>query len=61
VGKCGRAGKATDDNMERMRFAFWVPTATHLHSEFVILLFHFKNSCPKAPQCYIVRKLSVLL
>jgi hypothetical protein len=32
VVKCGGAGQATDDNMERVRFAFRIPTATHPHS-----------------------------
>jgi hypothetical protein len=62
VGKCGRAGQATDDNMLRsMRIACWIPAATDPHSECVILLFHYKNSCTNAPHWYVIRKLSVLL
>jgi hypothetical protein len=32
VEKCGRSVQATDYNMERMRIAFWIPTATDPHS-----------------------------
>jgi hypothetical protein len=36
--KYGRAREATDDNIRRMRFAFWIPEATDTHSEWVILI-----------------------
>jgi hypothetical protein len=37
VGKCGRAGEATHNNIiRRMRFAGWITKATNTHSEYVI-------------------------
>jgi hypothetical protein len=37
VEKYCKAGQATDDNItRRVRFAFWIPTATDTHSEYVI-------------------------
>ena len=39
VGKCYRAGEATDDNIiRRMRIAYWIPKATNTHSQYVILI-----------------------
>jgi hypothetical protein len=39
VEKCGRARQATDVNIRRrMRFACWIPEATDIHSEYVILI-----------------------
>jgi hypothetical protein len=39
VGKYGRAGQATDDNIIwRMRVACWIPKARDKHSEYVILI-----------------------
>jgi len=40
----------------RMLIACWIPKATDTHSQYVILLlFHCKNGCPNAPQCYVLR------
>jgi len=37
--KNGTARQATDDNtIRRMRFAYWITTATDTHSEYVILI-----------------------
>ena len=37
--KYGTAGQATDDSIIwRMRFARWITKATHIHSEYVILI-----------------------
>jgi hypothetical protein len=39
VQECGRARKATDDNIvRRILFACWVTKATNTHSEYVILI-----------------------
>jgi hypothetical protein len=35
--KCGGVGQITDDIIRRMRIACWVPKATNIHSEYVIL------------------------
>ena len=40
----------------RMRIACWVPKATNTH----LLLFHSNNGCTNAPQCYVIRTLTVL-
>jgi hypothetical protein len=63
VEKYGTARQATDDNIiRRMRFACWISKATDTHSECVILLlFHGNNGYANAPQCYVIRKLPVLL
>jgi len=47
-----------------MRFACWITNATITHSEYVIaylLIFYSTNSYPNAPQCCVIRTLSVLL
>jgi len=44
----------------RIRIAWWIPKSVNTHSEYVILLFHYNGSM-YAPQCCVVRKLSVLL
>jgi hypothetical protein len=63
VEKYGTARQATDDNIiRRMRFACWVTKATDTHSEYVILIaFHRNSSYARAPGCYIIRILPVLL
>jgi len=39
VGKYGRIGQTTDDNIIwRMRIACWITKATNTHSEYVILI-----------------------
>jgi len=39
VEKCGRAGQATDDNITRcISIAWWIPKATDVHSEYVIII-----------------------
>jgi hypothetical protein len=46
-----------------MPIAGWIPKATNTHSEYKkkILLFHCKNGCMKAPQCYVAHQMLVLL
>jgi len=46
----------------RMHFAYWIPKATHAHTQVVqySLLFHCNNGCAKAPQCYVICTLPVL-
>jgi len=36
----------------RMRFSRWLPKATNIHSEYVILIFHGNNDYVNAPECY---------
>jgi hypothetical protein len=39
VEKYGTAGRAADNNIiRRMRFACWIPKATHTHPEYVIFI-----------------------
>jgi hypothetical protein len=39
VEKYGRAGQATDDNITRcISIAWWIPKATDIHSEYVIII-----------------------
>jgi len=46
----------SDSIIRFMRMACWIPKATDVHSEYVIiLLFHCNNGCTKAPECYVVR------
>ena len=40
-----------------MRIACWIPKATNTHSDYVTLTSGYTN----APQCYVIRTLSVLL
>ena len=59
----------TDPDRPRMttgsiRIACWIPTATNTHLQYMIpylLLFHYNNGCTNAPQCYITRRLLVVL
>ena len=45
----------------RMRILCWIPKVTNTHSEYVILIvFHCKNGCTNAPQCYVTGTLPVL-
>jgi hypothetical protein len=45
-----------------MRIAFWVFKATNTRSGCgILLVFHYSNSCPKASQCYFVRKFPLVL
>ena len=37
VEKYGTAGRATDDTIRRMRFAYWINKATDTHSDYVII------------------------
>jgi len=47
---------------EKVQFSCWKTKARNTHSEYVILLlFHCNNGCTNAPQCHVVRTLSVLL
>ena len=58
VEKYCRAVQATDDNMAHAHCI--LPTNTH--SEYVIfLLSHNNNGCMNAPQCYVIRTLTVFL
>jgi hypothetical protein len=61
--KYGRARQTTDDNIiQIMLFAYWIPKPTDTHSEYFIpIAFHDNNSYANAPQCYVIRTLSVLL
>jgi hypothetical protein len=59
--KCCRARQATSDNIiKRMRFRHLTTKATHMHWEYIILLFHSNGSFKNAPQCYVIRTLPVL-
>ena len=46
----------------RVRFSWWIPKATNTHSELCnnYCFFHCNNCCTNAPQCYVIRALSVL-
>ena len=45
----------------RMRISFWIPNATNIHSEYVILIdFYCNNGCTNSPQRYFIRTLFVL-
>jgi hypothetical protein len=62
VEKYGTAEEATDDNIIR-RTACWIPKKriqTHTHNFFFLLLFHGSNCYANAPQCHVIRKLSLL-
>jgi hypothetical protein len=44
VEKCGTAGQATDDSiMQQVRC--WIPNATHIHSEYLILISFPQQQC----------------
>jgi hypothetical protein len=57
-----RANQATDEKW-RKRIACWIVKSTHTHTQNMqyLLLFHWNNGCTNAPQCYVIRTLSVLL
>jgi hypothetical protein len=65
---CAKIWKNTEEQgrpqikIWRMRFACWVPKATHAHTQVVQYssLFQGNNGCTKAPQCYVIRTLLVL-
>jgi hypothetical protein len=42
----------------RMRIACWMPKVTDTHTEYV-LFFHYNNGYANAPQCYVIRTLTV--
>ena len=57
VEKCGRARKATDDNMAHAH-CMLITKATDTHWQYVIFIpFPLQYGCPNAPKCYVVRKL----
>ena len=62
VEKYDRTRHASSDNIiGRMRFAGWTRKAIDTQSEYVTLkFFHYNNGCMNAPQCYVIRTLSVL-
>jgi hypothetical protein len=42
--------------------ACWMTKATDTHSGYVVLLpFRYNNACTKAPHCYVIRTLPVVL
>jgi hypothetical protein len=44
-----------------MHISCWTPKATNEHLEYEhLLLFHRNNGCYSAPQCYVIRTLSLL-
>ena len=57
VEKYCTVGQATGE----VAHACWITKVTNTHSEYVTLLFHYKNSWTKAPQYYVTRTLAVLL
>jgi hypothetical protein len=44
-----------------MHISHWVSKATNTHSEYVILLLFYCNTCTNAPQCYVKRTIPVFL
>ena len=54
--KYGTDGQATDGNIIwRMRLACRVPKAKNKQSRNIyLLLFHYKNGCNNASQCYVI-------
>ena len=62
MGRYGRVGQATDDNIiRRMRFAFWITKDTDPNSEYVIHIGHCSNGYANAPQCYVYTCVACLL
>jgi len=63
VEKYCTAGQATDGNIMRcMRIACWLPNATNIKSEYVILIaFPLNNGYTNAPQRYVVRTVQPVL
>jgi len=57
-----RAGGRPQMTVWRVRMGCWAPKATNAHTQNIkyILLFHGNGGCTNAPQCYIIRALSVL-
>jgi hypothetical protein len=52
---------ATEDNMAHVQ-CILAPKATNTHSQYVkVLPFHCNSGCKKAPQCYVINILPVLL
>jgi hypothetical protein len=48
--------------IRRMRIACWIPKATNTHRMCnTHCLSHHNNDCTKAPQCYVIRTLAVLV
>jgi hypothetical protein len=46
----------------RMPIACWIPKATNVHSEYVILIvLHCNNGCTSVSKCYVTRTLPVFL
>ena len=52
-----------DDTIWRMRIVWWIPKATHTHSEYVTLIafFHCNSGCTNSSQRYLIRTLPVVL
>jgi hypothetical protein len=45
-----------------MCFAWWIPKSANIRSEYVIVMvFHGKNGCKKAPLRYVIYVLPILL
>jgi hypothetical protein len=63
VEKYGTEGDVTDGNVtQRMRIACWYRRLqTHTPSMQYLLLFYCNSGCTNAPQCYVIRTLSVCL
>ena len=63
VEKYCRSRQVTDDSIIlRMRIACWIPKGRDTHSEYVILIAVPRQQWlrERAPQCYVIRILSVL-
>ena len=47
----------------RMRIACWIPKVTNAHTPVCLILdaFNYKNGCMKAPHCYVIPKLPLLV
>jgi len=62
VERYGSTVQATDGSMIRhVNFGCCISKATEAHSEYVILLFCGNNDHANAPQCYVIRTLTVSL
>jgi hypothetical protein len=54
--------RAGQSEIRDMHIACWIPQATtHTHNMQHSLLLHCNNYCTNAPQCYVIRTLTVLL
>jgi hypothetical protein len=61
VEKYCRTGNATNENYGACALhAGYVNLQTHTQDMYYLLLFHCKNVCTNAPQCYVIRTLPVL-